>query len=58
MEHDKQLVVRLPADLMDKIDQHAKDLSPPGVNVSRAAAVRNILQEYFEKSTKKRRRRR
>ena len=46
---DKQIVVRLPADLADKIDAYAeKLLEQPGPKWSTSDVVRKVLAEALE----------
>lgn len=49
MENDAQLVIRLPSELMAKVDEHAAELSKAagGVPVSRGAAVRALLWQVL-----------
>jgi metal-responsive CopG/Arc/MetJ family transcriptional regulator len=43
----RQIAIRLPAKLLDRVDAHAARLKhrSPGVGVSRADAIRSLLHE-------------
>lgn len=46
-EKTEQLAVRLPAALLERVDAHREEMqrkAPHGVDVSRSAAIRNLLE--------------
>ena len=54
---DKQIVVRLPAELADKIETFAEQLrrEQPGPKWSTSDVVRKVLSEALEATTKRKR---
>ena len=55
--NDAQIVLRLPAELVGKIDQAAREMSLPGSPVTRAGVVRIFILRALESKSKRDRRR-
>ena len=53
--NDEQLVVRLPSDLVDRIDARAEELreAMPGAKLSRADIVRVLLTQALDAADRK-----
>ena len=50
------MYIRLPAELLERVEAHRAELqaaAPNGVDVSRAAAIRNLLELALEKSAER-----
>ena len=47
LQHDRSITVRLPSDLVDRVDLFARQLeaATPGIRVSRAASMRVLLND-------------
>lgn len=54
--NDTQISLLLPGDWIDEIEQLAKGLSPPGVTVTRADALRAVVRAGIDALSKAKKR--
>ncbi len=46
--NDAQILIRLPSDVIDKLDELAAQMSRPGMKIARASVVRMLIVQGLE----------